>query len=157
MAIAERPAEVLVREQLAGARLLDGKRHRRAENQQPAPILRFLLAKTVLIANLRLFLLKIRSEAEDRAVDSVESWVGTPAISLRRTPSQEAAIKLSKCAVWHSQDERYRRTHRRNSPNRWSGSEAFVAMVQTTDLRNRDDLPSRWCLDRAGVRAIFVQ
>jgi hypothetical protein len=73
-------------------------------------------------------LLKIRSEAKDRAVNGVESWVGMPAISLWRTPSQEVAIKLSKCGIWHGQHKRHRQTHR-----------------------------LRWCLDRAGVRAIFVQ
>jgi hypothetical protein len=38
-----------------------------------------------------------------------------------------------------------------------SGSEAFVPVVQSTDLWERDDLAVFWQMDRPSVGAIFVQ
>ena len=38
-----------------------------------------------------------------------------------------------------------------------SGGEAFVAMVKAADLRNRDHLAAIRRLDRASIRAIFVE
>jgi len=38
-----------------------------------------------------------------------------------------------------------------------SGGEAFVAVVQSADLRNRNDLPSTGWLHRSSLGAIFVQ
>ena len=38
-----------------------------------------------------------------------------------------------------------------------SGREAFVTMVQTTDLWNGDHLPSVWRMNRTGIRAVLSQ
>jgi hypothetical protein len=81
--------------------------------------------------------------------------VGTTAKKLRcANAKHRGAINVNHNLSGTSDSDR---SYLHNSPNNRSRGEAFVAMVQPTNLRERNNLPALGWVDRASYRTILIQ